>query len=289
MKRKGFIGITTAIIIIAVTAIASFLFVPGVADSVFALTGSPQSCDSTPLDYRCYCGVGLQKVGIFTFRCEPSPEIPSSWSIPIDNWGEAIKFSYDKMEGIPPCEDDLYFTNEISGALSANVNEKYGGPMYDDSLNVVGYQLQVECVKQYSPSTATEVWRVQFDPNDGYIYMMECNPAYITGCPERIDFSPKYEAINPICGDGKCSPGETVDDCHDDCFIANPYCGDGICGNSQVQVNKCELADGSMKYCAITGYDTNGSPCSISSMGCVRTYGGTWWNEDENICPQDCA
>ena len=277
--------------ILAVAIVLAIAFVPGLGNSILsALTSQPTLCTDSPYDWRCVCPEGQQKIGRLSYRCEPFPELPASYELPIETWEEAIRFSYDHMGSDVGCSGDLAFANPISGTIAS-----YGYGVYTGTQVKCHYIMTVECQQQTGPFSGYIAWNVYFDPQTGHVFERNCNPELIVNCPANIAFTPE-ECYLPfeVCGDGECVGMETIENCPSDC--GKPSCGDGICGNTKVQVNGCTIDTGERFSCAITGYKPgSGVVCSPGLPECYNSDGSramtyaNFMTENRYICPQDCA
>ncbi len=78
-------------------------------------------------------------------------------------------------------------------------------------------------------------------------------------CPQ--DCSPS-DAIDAVCGDGSCKPGEDANLCSADCTLIKPSCGDNICDDDETQTS-CSADCGTV---SVTNGTTSGqTSCSTNS------------------------
>ncbi len=208
-------GITIAIILLFVGAGAYLFF------GTNLVLGAPQSCNIDNNDYRCVCGIGQVKTGFFPWACEDLPDVPAEVTFPIETYEEAFAYAESLMGGFD-CSGDFRFEGSLTGAIPKQCNQ-FGNVGVSALNSYKGHRVGLECKsidqvsESGSPVLGHIIWDVEFDPNDGWVYRLMCNPERTTFCPEETFASNSKFEPEPICGDGCCHNGEDGDSCTSDC------------------------------------------------------------------------
>ena len=193
------INLIWALVAIMVTVVVTVIAIPGLISSIGAMvTNTTSYCNDTPYDAKCICPANSQKIwaGV-TFDCVATPLPAEEYTFPLKTWGDAYAFAEDQI-GTISCSGDLFYEAVLSGNLPIDAQENTGLPIVDSTGKILGYALNIECLKILTvdsagrPQSGTTAWRIQFDPNDAFIYLLQCNPTYIANCPPSISF--RYKA-----------------------------------------------------------------------------------------------
>ncbi len=188
------------------------------------------------------------------------------------------------LGGVTPCESNALTISE-TGALRIN---------YDSS---------VQCLQDNNPSLPLLAPRsycmFMFDtPGDtaadcvGKAIGALCGEVVVVPtCGDGVCTPPEDSTTCPqdcpagglTCGDGVCEPPEDEINCPPDCAVAlcrdeTAECGAGACCPGLVEVGFCELGSDGLCVCMDCG-----SVCRACGNGVCEA------NENECMCPQDCA
>ena len=109
-------------------------------------------------------------------------------------------------------------------------------------------------------------------------------------CAVEMECDP---STSPVCGNGKCEPGENVEICSVDCKTTGPVCGNGTCEPGE-NIETCSTdCKSSGPVCGNgtceTGENKSSCPQDCKGSGPVCGNGTCESGESASTCPQDCG
>lgn len=264
------------VVIICIIAISSFLILA-------TLFPTQEFCGEQSFNYECICEEGQVKQGMFPWRCEDLPEIPSEVTLPIETWEEARAYAVELLGGFE-CTGNYQYDSFLSGEIYKQcdkygsvmtTNENEGYKTYKGNIVIMECRSLERVDSEGKPTGGHIVFSVRFDPNDGHVYEISCKDNLIN-CPD-ITFKDNYREVDPepTCGDFCCHYGETFENCPSDCEELQQEPID--CSSSEL-IDWIEInggASGYDKLCGLVGgevsiYKTLSFPgCDYEKKWCV--------------------